>query len=400
MTDASDSAERRVRHEWSDVADTATPELYVTGIGWETPLGNSVDDVWKKLLEGKSGITDTPSAIPVRSPLTAMVPTVSVSAEPHLRQQELAVRAAQAALADAGIPPDGPDTELILGTSYAGNLDDPDVPSLYDWARRTADRIGFPGAPLCVTTACSAGSDAVLMGAELIRSGRREVCVCVGVDVVTAAKRLGHSLLGTMSTEALRAFDTRHNGMVLGEGAGVLVLESAAHARHRSARVHAVLRGAGSANDAAGMTAPDPSGRSVCLAVERALTGSGLSTDDIAVVSAHGTGTPVNDAVESTSLRALFGTGPHGPVVYGTKGALGHSLGACGTIEAITLIKALSDREVPAVQGLETPMEDFPLPLPVGRPSPVPPGPGLSLTLGFGGFNTALLFSVPGGDDD
>ncbi|KUL37324.1 hypothetical protein ADL22_21895 [Streptomyces sp. NRRL F-4489] len=365
-------------------------------MGWATPLGNSVPDVWHDLLKGESGVRETPSDIPLRSPLAALVPDIPLTESPHDRQLALTLSAVNSALADAGISLDADGVELILGTSYAGNLDDPDVPSLYAWAEQAADRLGYPGSPLCVTTACSAGSDAVLMGAELIRSGRREVCVCVGADVVTPAKRLGHSLLGTMTDEALRSFDARHNGMVLGEGAGVLILESAAHARRRSAPVRAVLRGTGSANDAAGMTAPDPSGASVVLAVERALAGSGLTAGDLAVVSAHGTGTPVNDAVEATSLRTLFGSGEPGPVVFGTKGALGHSLGACGTIEAITVIQALHDGQVPPVQGLDTPMDDFPLPLPAGAPEPVAGTAGLSLTLGFGGFNTALLFAHPG----
>ncbi|KOV57852.1 beta-ketoacyl-[acyl-carrier-protein] synthase family protein [Streptomyces sp. MMG1121] len=373
---------------------------FITGMGWVTPLGNSVDDVWNDLLEGKSGVRPTLSEIPVRSDLAAIVPTVPLHEGPHSRNLLFAASAVESALADAGITIDADGLELILGTSYAGNLDDPESPSLYAWAEQVAQRLGYPRPPLCVTTACSAGSDAVLMGAELIRSGRREICVCVGTDVVTPAKRLGHSMLGTMSDQALRSFDSRHNGMVLGEGAGVLVLESADHARARSARVHALLRGTGSANDAAGMTAPDPSGSSVVLAVERALAGTALTTDDVAVVSAHGTGTPVNDAVEATSLRTLFGSGAAGPIVYGTKGALGHSLGACGTIEAITVVKALEDGLVPPVQGLDTPMDDFPLPLPAGAPSPVHGTAGLSLTLGFGGFNTALLLSRPGSDHE
>ncbi|MER5541432.1 beta-ketoacyl-[acyl-carrier-protein] synthase family protein [Streptomyces sp. NPDC001118] len=370
--------------------------IVITGMGWVTPLGNSVHDVWNDLLKGETGIRPTPSEIPLRSDLAAIVPTVSLSEDPHSRNLRFTISAVESALADAGITIDADGLELILGTSYAGNLDDPETPSLYTWAQQVAERLGHARPPLCVTTACSAGSDAVVMGAELIRSGRREICVCVGTDVVTPAKRLGHSLLGTMTDQALRSFDSRHNGMVLGEGAGVIVLESAGHARERAARAHALLRGTGSANDAAGMTAPDPSGASVVLAVERALSGTGVTARDIAVVSAHGTGTPVNDAVEATSLRTLFGSGAPGPVVYGTKGALGHSLGACGIIEAITVVKALDDGLVPPVHGLGTPMDDFPLPLPIGAPSPVPRTSGLSLTLGFGGFNTALLLTHPG----
>ncbi|MFE6888053.1 beta-ketoacyl-[acyl-carrier-protein] synthase family protein [Streptomyces sp. NPDC057694] len=377
----------------------------VTGVGWETPLGNTLDGVWARLLKGETGVREVPSGTPLRSNLAAIVPDVPLEQPPGERQHTLATRAITTALADAGLTPEvlaGPGTELILGTSYAANLDDPDVVRLDDWARGVAEALGYPRPPLCVATACSAGSDALLMGAELIRSGQREVCVCVGADIVTPAKRLGHSLLGTMSPDGLRAFDSRHNGMILGEGAGVFILESVNHARSRCARERAILHGAGSANDAAGMTAPDPAGSSVVLAVERALAGSGLTTQDISVVSAHGTATPVNDAVESTSLRTLFGAAAEKPTVFGTKGALGHSLGACGTIEAITLIQALTDRQVPPVQELEEPIDDFPLPLPPAqdRGTPVPAGSGLSLTLGFGGFNTALLFTVPGADHE
>lgn len=366
---------------------------HVTGMAWSTPLGTELDKVWCQLLEGASGVGPTPSSYPLRTRLTATVPSLPLDEAPDQRQLTLAVRTLQAAFADAGLAPENSAVTLVLGTSYGGHLDIPFTSSLEWWARSSAERVGHPHRPITVTTACSAGADSILLGAELIRSGHSEICVCGGVDVVTSAKRLGHSALGTMSSHGLRAFDEDHDGMVLGEGAAFLVLESAASAHARKARVWALLSGTGSSNDAAGMTAPDPSGESVVLAVSRCLVGSGFGAADVAVVSAHGSGTTVNDAVEATSLTTLFSGTDLGPVVFGTKGALGHSLGATGAIEAITVIMALRDCTVPPIHGLRSPVPDLSLRLPIGRPLSFSGDAGISLTLGFGGFNTCLLFT-------
>jgi 3-oxoacyl-[acyl-carrier-protein] synthase II len=258
----------------------------------------------------------------------------------------------------------------------------------------SAERIGHPHRPVCVSTACSAGSDAIAIAALLIGAGIAERCVAGGADIVTAAKRLGHSALGTMSPGRPRAFDKRRDGMVPGEGAAFLVLESARSARSRGAPVLGLLLGSGSSNDATGLTAPDPSGDSVLLAMRRCLSASGRRPDQVAVLNAHATGTPVNDDMESRSLRRLFGAGAPAPVVFATKGALGHSLGATGAIEAITVLLALRDGLAPPVAGLADPLAGFPLPIGIGRPVPVTGRCGASLTIGFGGFNTCLLFEL------
>jgi 3-oxoacyl-[acyl-carrier-protein] synthase II len=369
-------------------------------MGWITPLGEDVEDVWHRLTLGATGVRPTPSPVRLRSDLAAMVTSVSQDDPPERRQLALTTGALRAAFADAGVAPDDAGVTLVLGTSYGGHLDAAGVDSLQEWAVAAAAEIGHPHPPLCVTTACSAASDSILVGAELIRAGSARICVCGGADVVTLAKRLGHSALGTMTTDVLRAFDERHAGMVLGEGAAFVVLESAESAAARSATVHALIRGGGSANDAAGLTAPDPTGHSVVLAVRRCLADSGLTERDIAVVSAHATGTPVNDAVEAASLAELFAGQRPGPVVFGTKGALGHSLGACGAIEAISLIMALRHGVAPPVFGLQSPMPGLSMTVPMGRAMPFAGAAGISLTLGFGGFNTALLFSLPTACDD
>lgn len=374
---------------------TSPTDILVTGLAWTTPLGDSLDGVWSRLLAGDSGLTEAPSEFPLRTSVAGIVPEVAWDLSPVERQVELAARTLAAACADAAVDPADPDLRIVLGTSYGPHVDGAAAP-LDAWAGAATERLGHRRAPICVGTACSAGSDSVLVAAELIRSGAAGVCLAGGVDVVTNAKRLGHSALGTMSPDTLRAFDERHDGMIPGEGAAVLVLESAESARSRSARAYAALRGAASANDAAGLTIPDPSGDSVVASVERCLAVSGKTAADIAVISAHATGTPLNDAVETLSLRRLFGAQKTGPLVFATKGALGHSLGATGAIEAVSVVLALDGGMVPPISGLTQPVADFPLPLAADRAREFAGDVGLSLTIGFGGFNTCLLFERTG----
>ncbi|WP_233580373.1 beta-ketoacyl synthase N-terminal-like domain-containing protein [Streptomyces triticirhizae] len=383
---------------------TAGTEAVVTGMAWATPLGDGLQEVWRRLCSGATGVADQPSPHRLRTERAAAVPSPPYrpgGREAWERQVALAARTMDAALRDAGVAADHGRLTLVPGTSFDARIDR-EAPE-EDWAVAAARQLGHPRRPLVVTTACSAGADSLLLALALLREGGGEgIFLAGGVDVLTEAKRLGHSALGTMSPTGLRAFDVAHDGMTLGEGAGFLVLEGAAAARRRGARVYATLSGAGSANDAFGLTAPDPSGRTVTAAVRRALAGSGGVPGDVAVICAHGTGTPANDEVEAATVQRLFGgvrSGPV-PVVFGTKGALGHSLGATGAIEAVATVLALRERQVPPLHGLSSPLPGLSLRLPRGGPEKAYGTRGISLTLGFGGFNTCLLFDSgpPAGD--
>lgn len=376
--------------------------VVISGMAWSTPLGDGLDEVWERLCTGATGIAPVPSPHRLRNDLAATVPHPAYGqVEPRKRQIDIGARTLAAAFSDAGLDPGDLRVELVCGTSFGAQLDGADADDWGpdDWAAEAAEAAGHAsppvGPPVGVVTACSAGSDSLLVADALIRGGAARICVAGGVDVVTEAKRLGHSALGTMSPTRLRAFDRSHDGMILGEGAAFLVLESADSARSRRARVRAVLRAAGSANDASGLTTPDPSGRSVVTAVRRCLDRARVAADRIAVVSAHGTGTALNDQVEAASLQELFGGTDPGPVVFGTKGTLGHSLGATGAIEAVATVLALTERRVPPLAGLTSPLPGLTLRLPGDRGARVAGTSGLSLTLGFGGFNTCLLFEVP-----
>jgi 3-oxoacyl-[acyl-carrier-protein] synthase II len=369
--------------------------VWVTGMAWSTALGPDVDTVWDSLLADVSGIAEVPSPLPLRSKRAATVPGVPMDWPARNRQHEITRTTLARALNDAGIDPGDQRVLPVLGTSYGPHLEMPELASISQWSALAAKDAGCPAAPVTVTTACSAGSDAILAGLSLLQSGAAEICVCGGADVLTPGKRLGHSRLGTMARDDLRAFDTGRSGTLLGEGAAFLVLEPAARARARGARPRGVIAGAGSSNDAASAVAPDPSGGNVVRAVQRALRSACLSPVDVAVVNAHGSGTPVNDDVEARAYAQVFSGVRHPPVVFATKGAFGHALGATGAIEAIAVLQALATRSVPPVHALREPIPNLSLPIPSKDPMKVNPGAGISMTLGFGGFNTCLVLQGP-----
>ncbi|WP_246040835.1 beta-ketoacyl synthase N-terminal-like domain-containing protein [Streptomyces cadmiisoli] len=366
----------------------------VTGMAWWTALGSDLDEVWRALLAGATGVAPVASAHPLRNDRAAAVGDLPAELGPEQRQYELAARAVRTAVSDAGLDVTDPRLRLVAGTSHGSHLDVP--PDRLDrWGETLAAGLGMARRPLLVSTACSAASDALLVAAALIAEGEEEVCVVGGVDVLTPAKRLGHSALGTMSPTELRAFDERHDGTLLGEGAAFLVLERADRARERGARIRGRLSGTGSANDAAGPTAPDLSGDTVVRAVTAALAAAGRGPGEVGVLNAHGSGTPVNDDVESRGFARVFTDGK-APVVFATKGAFGHTLGATGALEAVAVLLALRDQAVPPVPGLKTALPGFPLPLPGGAaPLPFTGNVGLSITIGFGGFTTCLALEVP-----
>ncbi|WP_305787940.1 beta-ketoacyl-[acyl-carrier-protein] synthase family protein [Symbioplanes lichenis] len=369
--------------------------VLVTGMAWDTALGDGLEQVWHRLLAGETGIRVVPTDVPLRNERAAVPPDrAGPAGDPAGHQLALTRATMLRALAGAGIAAGDPRLRAVLGTSYGSHLDVPES-DLYRWATALARTLGLRHPPVSVATACSAGSDSVLVGAELIAAGAAEVCVCGATDVLTRAKRLGHSSLRTMSPTFLRAFDAGHDGTLLGEGSGFLVLEAERSAARRGARPYGRIAGTGSANDATGSAAPDVTGRSIVLAVRRALADAGRTVADVTTINAHGSGTPVNDAAEARGYQELFAGVTRPPTLFATKGALGHTLGATGAIEVITLLLALRDGRVPPVLGLRTPMADFPLPLARAEAGRIGGTTGISVTAAFGGFTTCLVVEPP-----
>lgn len=406
----------------------------ITGMGWTTALGDGLEEVWQHLMSGRSGVRALPGDGGPPAPAAAFLADGGPTEPPSKRQISLAVTTASAALRDAGCPA-GDIGTLVLGSSLGPHLDDAAETSPHALTAAVAEQLGVARSA-SVSTACSSGADAVLAGAALLTAGEAERCLCGGIDLLTEGKLLGHQALGTLSASGtVRPFDTDRDGTLFGEGAGFLLLETRAAATARGARVLGELRGWGASNDGTGPTAPDETGAGAVLAVRRALSRAGAAPRDIAVINAHGTGTRANDTAEAACYSTVFGPGPDAapaagggpparagaapgdgdrpaapvgpagdenrrqaargagsaPVVFATKPAFGHTLGATGALEVIALLLALRHRAVPPLPHTRTVMPELTLPLAADRPREVTGSLGISLTLGFGGFNTCLL---------
>ncbi|MCW3041781.1 MAG: beta-ketoacyl-ACP synthase, partial [Solirubrobacterales bacterium] len=248
-----------------------------------------------------------------------------------------------------------------------------------------------------VMSACAAGSNAIGVALRAIQHGEADVIVAGGSEsALHPLTRAAFGALDALSTLGIsRPFDDERDGFVMGEGAGVLVLEAGDVARARGARILATLSGYGTTSDAHHLTAPRADGRRASAAITIALADAGFSPDAIDYVNAHGTSTPLNDAAETAALKASLGAHAHKIPISSTKSAIGHLLGAAGAVEAVATVLALRDRVAPPTLGLEHPGEGLDLDYVPGRAKAmvVPdgrPARAISTSFGFGGHNAVL----------
>jgi 3-oxoacyl-(acyl-carrier-protein) synthase len=250
---------------------------------------------------------------------------------------------------------------------------------------------GLPGRCQSVMTACSSGANAIGLAAEEIRAGRCDAMLAGGADSLSLITYLGFNSLKVVSPDGPRPFDRERQGMMVGEGAGVLMLESLELAKARGATVLGLLSGWGHSCDAHHLTAPHPEGKGAEAAIRQALNQAALQPAQIGYVNAHGTATPDNDRTEGLAIERVFG--PAGVPVSSTKRYMGHTLAAAGGIEAVVSIQALSTGRLPANLGLREALEDAQLDL-LRAAREVPSVQHvLSNSFGFGGNNAALVFS-------
>ncbi|MER5885377.1 beta-ketoacyl-[acyl-carrier-protein] synthase family protein [Streptomyces sp. NPDC001941] len=401
----------------------------VTGIGLVTPAGADAPTSWKTVLSGATAAAPLPAGFEGTDVRVGC--PVPEGADPALRLgprarrldrfTQFALAAALEAVADSGLDPaalDGDRVAVVLGTALAGvrtweeqhgrfTADGPAYVSPLTVPRAIPNmaaavlsmEFGAHGPSLAVSTACAAGTTAVGLALDLLRSGRYDVVIAGGAEAaltpptVAAFDRLGALSRSAEPAGASRPFDRDRSGFVLGEGAGVLVLEIAAHAEARGARSYATVLGHGATCDAHHPTAPDPAGRAAERALRLALDDAGVAPADIAHVNAHATGTPQGDAVEAATLHRVFG--PGGPAVSSTKGVTGHLLGAAGAVEAAFTALAIAEGVVPPTANLTAldATTDLGLDLPTtARPGPVPLA--LTQSFGFGGHNAALVLGA------
>jgi 3-oxoacyl-[acyl-carrier-protein] synthase II len=285
-------------------------------------------------------------------------------------------------------------------------------------AGTVAMRHGLRGQSYGVTSACAAGAHAIGGAVRMIQAGDADAVVTGGAEAaLTGLARAGFAAMGATSEEGVsRPFDARRDGFVMGEGAGMLVLEEASAAAARGARVLGEVLGYGATSDAYHLTAPDPEGTGAAEAIRLALADAGASPGDLAYVNAHGTSTPLNDRSETAALKAALGDAALSVPVSSTKSTIGHLLGAAGAVEAIATVLALRERLIPPTLGFEEreegldldyvpgaarvmsngsgPRPDHAVPVSATSSPDSPPAIGMSNSFGFGGHNAVLVLAA------
>ena len=407
----------------------------VTGLGAVTPLGNDVPTTWRAALAGESGIdfirSFDASEFPVR--IAAEVKDFDVdglvSAKEARRLDRnvlLALAAAVEARDDAGLNGFDPArVGVVLGSAIGGFigimeqndvLDErgPDrvspyfIPSvLVDSASgQIAITLGMRGPNYAPVSACATGSHAVGEAAEIIRRGDADAILAGGTEACMHPLILaGFCAMRGLAAEeehpprASRPFDATRAGFVMGEGAGVLVLEELEAARKRGAKIYAEVLGYGVSSDAKHVTEPDPSGANPARAMKMAFADAGISPDQVGYVNAHGTSTPLGDPAETRVLKLALGEEKaHATPVSSTKGATGHCLGAAGAVEAIFTILALQRGVLPPTINYEQPDPECDLDYVPNEPRPQQVEIGVSNSFGFGGHNACVVFRRWNGD--
>jgi 3-oxoacyl-[acyl-carrier-protein] synthase II len=386
-------------------------EIAITGRGVVSSIGEGADAFVDALLERRSGVVDGLAPCADFDPESAMSAKVARRSD---RYTQLAFAAAVQAAEEAGLPGDV-DLErlaILVGTGVGGlkTLEDECrkfvaggeravsphfVPMMMPNAAAgaIAMQLGAHGPGFSVSSACATGSHAIGEAKRMLERGEADVVVAGGTEAaITPLCVAAFKSMGALSREGVsRPFDARRDGFVMGEGAGVVIMERAEHARARGAEILGYVAGYGASNDAFHMTQPDKDGRGAEKAMRGALADARAEPQDVGYINAHGTSTPFNDRIETVAIHSVFNGGS--PPVSSTKSAIGHLLGAAGAVEAIATLEALR-------RGLLPPTLNFEQPDPACDLDYVPDGPreapGITLALsnsfGFGGQNACLAF--------
>ena len=421
-------------HFAPDTDSQGRPLVAITGIGLVTSLGQGAEENWAALTAGRSGI-HTISRFPIEGLRTTMAGTVDfIEAEPlcaPVLTERFAEAAADEAVAQSGIGAPGdfpgalfiavPPVELdwpqrralaeasgqtgevtyadLLAGARTGRFAEFHELFLFGTvADRLADRFGTTGTPISLSTACSSGATAIQLGLEAIRRGEVEAALCIGTDgSVNPESLIRFSLLSALSTQneppeaSAKPFAKNRDGFVMGEGAGALVLESAAHARARGATILGYVLGAGEKGDGFHRTRSSPDGRPIIAAIRAAIEDAGLTPDDIDYVNAHGTGTPENDKMEAMGLMAVLGERMASVPISSNKSMIGHTLTAAGAVEAAISVLTLQHQRLPPTINYTMPDPAIPLDVVPNEARDAKVSMILSNSFGFGGQNTCLV---------
>ncbi|MCI6927100.1 MAG: beta-ketoacyl-ACP synthase II [Butyricicoccus porcorum] len=402
--------------------------VVITGIGAVTPIGNTAQEYWDGLLAGKNGIApitrfDTEGyKASVAGEVKDFDPTAYIDKREakHMdRFCQYALAAAAQAMEQSGLKEGSFDpfragTLVSSGIGGIQTFSDEQTKLNERGARRVSPfcipmmignmasahismTYGLKGSSLSVVSACASGTHAVGEGMRAIRHGYLDIAVVGGAEAsIVPIAVAGFANMHALSTEsdpeaACCPFDARRSGFIMGEGAGVLVLESLSHAKARGATILAEVAGYGTTSDAYHITSPDPTGEGPARAMTMAIEDAGLTPADIDYINAHGTSTPVNDKCETDAIKMAFGESAQRVKISSTKSMTGHLLGAAGAIEAIACAMAVKEDKIPPTIHYEQPDETCDLDYVPNQAVSCPVSAAISNSLGFGGHNATIL---------
>jgi 3-oxoacyl-[acyl-carrier-protein] synthase II len=399
-------------------------DLVVTGLGAVTPLGANFTTSWEALLAGRDAqapleLLDT-SGCRCHTAACCRLPALDDLPAKILRRfsraSRLALPAAREALAHAGLLDSAGRSRLrelpVSVSTTAGGM-----AFGADFARRVFARnpshqfsqvsrylpqqqvldlqqtLGFRGHSVVIANACASGANAIGHAADLIATGAAECVLAGGFEAITELVFVGFDCLQATTTDKCRPFDVNRSGLMIGEAAAFLVLESAAHAARRGAAPLCRLTGYGHSTDVFHLTQPKPDGAVLVDVMRTAAQQAQIAPRDLAYLNAHGTATVANDGVEAAAYATFFGDALAAARISSTKAAIGHTLGAAGSIEALFAIGALRTGQLPPQLNLQTPIPEIAPALTGLNESAAHPEHVMSVNLGFGGSNAALIFS-------
>ena len=407
--------------------------VVVTGMGALSPLGMGVEASWQACREGRSGIRRITRFDPslnrtqIAGQLEAFDRSAYLDAKEIKRYDDFcqyALVASQMAMEDSGLQITEElrnRTGVVVGTGFGGlqTFERNFRVFLESGPRRISPffipmlipnmapglialRFGIRGPNTCTVTACAAGSHAIGDALKVIQRGQADIMLAGGTEAsLTGLMVGGFDVMKATTTRndeperASRPFDKDRDGFVPSEGAAMLVIEALEHARGRGANIYAEILGYGLSNDAHHFTAPDPDGRGAALCMDMALKDAGIALEEVEYINAHGTSTPLNDAIETLAIKTVFGQHAYKLAVSSTKSMTGHLLGAAGALEAVFTILAMRDGIIPPTINYETPDPECDLDYVANEARQASVRTAVSNSFGFGGTNACLVFRNP-----
>jgi 3-oxoacyl-[acyl-carrier-protein] synthase II len=388
-------------------------KVVITGMGVISSIGSGTKSFFQDIKAGKSGKREINSFDTAGLPckFASIIPDEDLPPEYEgNKAQRLAYYSVDEAVNDAGISADDLHRAAVFLGSIYGDIsaweniqrnmtggaieisqNDYNFP-LWRLTENIGEHIGCSRSEVVISTACSSADYALGLALNAIRLKRIEVAVVVGVELVSEFIFNGFSSLSSLSTHICRPFDKNRDGLMLGEGAGTMIVESYSHAKKRGAHIHSELAGFGSSYEAYDFVSPEPRAKWRKKVIEMALQDAQISMEDVDYIKAHGTGTPLNDFVESVALKGVFKDNVYKIPISTQKSSLGHTCGACGIIEGIISILAMKENLAPPIINYEEPEDTFRYNYVKKDPFPYQINTVAQMAAGFGGSNTCIIY--------